>query len=234
MRFYVETKAPAEYGGRMEPLLVDELTRLGVVLGGDPDPRRSPVIVQSFDAQSLVAVRQLAPSLPLALLSFASPDPAAVATADLEVFAPGGDQFVLAPDVVAAIHDAGRELHTWTVDDPARMGALVDGGVDGFFSNDPATARAVVDQRGRGSGRTPIEAPDLSAHAPGCPEGMGMGIVRDEPEDTSTTTAASAADASASDSSGSSSSTGWIVGGAVALGALFVVGVALARRRATP
>ena len=78
VQFYAETKAPSEYGGRMEPALVDLLRKLELVPGGSADAHAAPVIIQSFDLQSLITVKQLAPSLPTALLWVAPPtDPQA-------------------------------------------------------------------------------------------------------------------------------------------------------------
>ncbi len=44
-------------------------------------------------------------------------------------------------------HGAGRELHAWTIDDPGVMGRLIDLGVDGIITNDPAAAVAVRSER---------------------------------------------------------------------------------------
>jgi glycerophosphoryl diester phosphodiesterase len=44
-------------------------------------------------------------------------------------------------------HRAGREVHAWTIDDPAVIGRLIDRGVDGIITNDPAAAVAVRSQR---------------------------------------------------------------------------------------
>jgi len=44
---------------------------------------------------------------------------------------------VVTPRLVATVHDAGKKLNVWTVDDPARIASLAEMGVDGICSNDP-------------------------------------------------------------------------------------------------
>jgi hypothetical protein len=42
------------------------------------------------------------------------------------------------------IHNAGLELHVWTVDNLTRMQQLIDLGVDGITTNAPHTMRSIV------------------------------------------------------------------------------------------
>jgi len=153
MRFHVETKAPAEYGGRMEPALVDLLTRLGLVATGHQDIQTSTIVVQSFDLASLQAVKALAPTLPTAYLFSAPADPliaAGVLPSYVDAAAPTSVFLRANPGYVGAVHRTGKEVHTWTVDDPAEIDALLDIGVDGIFSNRPDVLRARIDARGTG------------------------------------------------------------------------------------
>jgi hypothetical protein len=46
--------------------------------------------------------------------------------------------------VVDQVHNAGLELHIWTVDNQARMQQLIDLGVDGITTNSPQTLRSIV------------------------------------------------------------------------------------------
>ena len=50
--------------------------------------------------------------------------------------------------LLTAAHRAGLEVHVWTIDDPARMHALLDAGVDGIMTDRPDLLRQVIQERG--------------------------------------------------------------------------------------
>jgi glycerophosphoryl diester phosphodiesterase len=226
MRFYVETKAPADYGGRMEPLLVDLLERLELVPeGGEADAQDAPVIVQSFEHDSLAAVKALAPSLPTAWL-WSVPPPEVVAGEipdDVDVLAPAAAAVLADPTLVQLAHDGGRPVHVWTVDDPGAMGQLLDLGVDGMFTNQPAVLRGAVDERDLGVPATQRANPAPGSFEHGCPGVAGTAPLSDEAladeiaddgdedDDATTTTAAdggAAEDGSGADAGGGADGVG--------------------------
>ena len=56
----------------------------------------------------------------------------------------------LTAELVAAAHDVGLAVNTWTCDDPERMRELIVWGIDGICTNVPDVALAVLaEQPGR-------------------------------------------------------------------------------------
>lgn len=230
LQFYIETKVQPEQSDRMEIALVDLLERLDVVPEFAGPVRSSPVIIQSFSLDSLATIRRLAPELPTAyLFGVATPEIEAGQFPEVDVLAPNASVLTAQPDLISTAHERGLEVHTYTVDDPAQMQSLIDAGVDGFFTNDPATGRAVVDQAGRGSGRTPLDVTDTPAATSSiesCPESMGTGLAAAPAEIAPPLDDGAASD----DSEDGSSVTVWPT--IIVLAVLVVIGiVALVRRR---
>ncbi|MHA7652503.1 glycerophosphodiester phosphodiesterase [Mycobacterium sp. ML4] len=56
---------------------------------------------------------------------------------------------VITPALVRTAHEMGRQVHAWTVDDPAEMEALFDIGVDGIITDRADLLREVLVARGQ-------------------------------------------------------------------------------------
>lgn len=164
MRFHIETKAPSEYAGTLEPQLVKVLKKHRLLSTGDEITSR--VIVQSFELSSLEAMAKIAPTVPRAFL-FAVPTSPQQGLAQfpdyVDIVAPTYHFLLANPTFTTLAHDRGLPVHTYTVDEEATMEQLLDLGVDGIFTNRPDVLRRVIDERGTGVAakdrpRTPLTA----------------------------------------------------------------------------
>jgi len=55
---------------------------------------------------------------------------------------------VISKRFVDQAHDEGLVVHAWTIDEPAEMHRLLDLGVDGIMTDQPAVLRQVMEERG--------------------------------------------------------------------------------------
>lgn len=174
MRFHVETKDSA--GGRAEQVMVDLLTRKGLIATGDlanGNVQSSTIVLQSFDAGSLERMRALAPSIPTGFL-FSVPDQTTLpwllsgsGPDYIDFYIPNSALLLLYPLAVTAFHANGHDVQTWTVNDSAQMNLMLALGVDGIFTNNTDLLRAAIDARG--SGTTPEERGNPASFEHGCP-----------------------------------------------------------------
>ncbi len=58
---------------------------------------------------------------------------------------------IITPALVRAVHASGRQVHAWTIDDPATMHALLDINVDGIITDRADLLRDVLNSRGEWS-----------------------------------------------------------------------------------
>ncbi len=111
--------------------------------------RVADVVVSAFNYLDLVHVRRLGPEVPTGWLVLAVDDVDRMVSHVVDdghvALHPPAD--ATTAEVVAAAHDRGVQVNTWTVDDAARIVELADLGVDGIITNDPVAARAALDAR---------------------------------------------------------------------------------------
>jgi glycerophosphoryl diester phosphodiesterase len=133
----VETKHPNRYGGLVERTLVELLDHFGWAQPGRRE--QSPVRVMSFSLLAVRRMRQLAPGLPLVLLMERVPLPYRDGTLPRGVAAAGISVQVLRdhPRYVQRVHDRGRAVHVWTVDEPDDVRRCLDAGVEAIITNRP-------------------------------------------------------------------------------------------------
>jgi glycerophosphoryl diester phosphodiesterase len=99
--------------------------------------------VASAASSAGVAVNRFLPWLTRALNS---PAPALQMPVDRLLL--GRQLTVLTPQLVRAVHRAGKHLHIWTVDDAEMMEKLIDLGVDGIFTDRVDVLKNVLTERG--------------------------------------------------------------------------------------
>ena len=100
---------------------------------------RDRVLVSSFDLVSVDRVHAIDDAIPTALLTLPFVDTRELAATAWDhghrVLHP--HDLAVTPELVEHLHDRGMAVNVWTVDDPERMRALVEMGVDGICTNLP-------------------------------------------------------------------------------------------------
>jgi glycerophosphoryl diester phosphodiesterase len=95
------------------------------------------LLVSSFLATAVAALRDLAPSIPRGMLFRSVPHGWAELAARLGCIMIGVDHLRLRPPRIAAIRAAGYQVAAYTVNDPPRARLLFDWGVTSVFSDAP-------------------------------------------------------------------------------------------------
>jgi glycerophosphoryl diester phosphodiesterase len=93
---------------------------------------------------ALRSLRALAPEARIGLtwVDPAPPPPSLLAELDAEYWNPVFR--LVTPEQIAAVHALGRQVSTWTVDDPSDMATVMNAGVDAIVSNRIAELRHVL------------------------------------------------------------------------------------------
>ncbi|MFX0592936.1 glycerophosphodiester phosphodiesterase [Melissospora conviva] len=146
LRLLIETKHPTRYGAEVEQRLVKLLRRYELAEPRDGDPLR--VTVMSFSPLALRRVHALAPTLPTVLLLEVVPRWLKLGRLPFgtRIAGPGIGLLRARPQLLPAVRQAGNDVYVWTVNDPADLELVLDGGVEGIITDRP---RLVLDRLGR-------------------------------------------------------------------------------------
>lgn len=105
------------------------------------------VVVQSFDRGFVEELHAVAPHLETGWLRHRVPPAAGLGTVRGWAQHLNLHHRAVTARGLAALHDHGLQVQSWTVDEPGRMAHLVRLGVDGIITNRPDTLRGVLTGR---------------------------------------------------------------------------------------
>lgn len=144
LELVIETKHPTRWAGDVERRLVSLLREYDLTVPAADKPR---VRMMSFSSRAVARFGRLAPQLErvqlvevgagLRMIDFFP--------ADLPVVGPRLGIVKRFPQFVQRQHDLGREVHVWTVDQPADVALCLELGVDAIITNRPGDVRSSVD-----------------------------------------------------------------------------------------
>lgn len=131
----VETKHPNPRGTDVERALADLLRERGWV-GAD-----APVRMISFNPEGVRVFAELLPDVPRSQLQYPVP---VLAGVEAPAVSPWLGMVRRDPDLVRRAHEAGFEVHVWTVNDPADIAFCLQLGVDAITTDQPDVALQLV------------------------------------------------------------------------------------------
>jgi glycerophosphoryl diester phosphodiesterase len=112
---------------------------LVATIGGDNKSRQ--LMVSSFDAETLTAVKMLDSSIYAGLLTINLDDRSEATSRGLDALNING--VVATAQSIETIHAAGLDVTVWTINDQAKMRELVDHGVEVVITDEPDVFAAV-------------------------------------------------------------------------------------------
>jgi glycerophosphoryl diester phosphodiesterase len=137
VRLLIETKHPTRHGADVERKLVALLRRYELV---DPRPENAiQVTVMSFSPLAVRRIRELAPTLPTALLLEVLPPGLRPARLPFGARIAGPSIHLLRsrPHLVPALKAGGNQVYVWTVNEDDEVDLAVSQGVDGIITDRP-------------------------------------------------------------------------------------------------
>lgn len=145
LELVIETKHPTRWAGDVERKLVSVLREYDLTV---PTPAKPRVRMMSFSTRAVARFGRLAPRLERAQLIEVGAGLRVIDffPVDLPVVAPRLGIIKRFPEFVQRQHEAEREVHVWTVDQPKDVALCLELGVDAIITNRPGDVRSAVDQ----------------------------------------------------------------------------------------
>jgi glycerophosphoryl diester phosphodiesterase len=143
----IEVKHPSRYAGQVERSLVSVLDEYGwAPRERTQETGNSPVRVMSFSSSAVRRAHRLAPGVSTVFLMepFVYRARGGALPAGSRIAGPSIEILRTRPESVERWHQAGCEVHVWTVDEPADFELCVSLGVDAVITNRPRAMRAAL------------------------------------------------------------------------------------------
>ncbi len=145
IKFNIEIKSTLQWKNYTPP--PEEFSRM-VIAAVRKHKLEDRVLLQSFDFRVVKAARAAAPDLTVAAL-YTGGDRSLVDIARETGVGMVNPNFrLVTPAKIAEAHRAGIQVMAWTPDTPADWDRLIEAGVDGIITNDPAGLIAHLKKRG--------------------------------------------------------------------------------------
>jgi len=103
----------------------------------------SRCVITSLTLDGVIEAKRLDERLPVGHIFFRALGD--VTRLDVDFLSLNADQ--VDDPLVASAHDAGKQIHVWTVNDPRRMSPMIDLGVDNIITDEPAMLVDVLAER---------------------------------------------------------------------------------------
>ena len=134
----IETKHPVPTGGRVEYVLAGVLAPYLPLIPSAPSLARFRMM--SFSRLAVRRWQELVPSVPTVTLI----ERERFGVDGAPVVAPGIHLIRHDPSFVGRMHEEGREVHVWTVDEAEDIALCINLGVDAIITNKPADVVAAI------------------------------------------------------------------------------------------
>jgi glycerophosphoryl diester phosphodiesterase len=140
----IEVKHPSRYAGQVERSLVSVLDEYGWAPRHAGD--ESPVRIMSFSSSAVRRANRLAPGVRTVFLMepFVYRARGGVLPAGVRIAGPSIEILRTRPESVQRWHQAGCEVHVWTVDEAADFELCLALGVDAVITNRPRAMRTAL------------------------------------------------------------------------------------------